>query len=68
MARYRSSCEYGFIILRFLFFSISALLDIKERAEATLKATTEWKKEQAEREIIVNKKITMQAEHIRYIY
>jgi hypothetical protein len=30
------------------------LLDIKERAETTLNATTEWKKEQNEREIIVN--------------
>lgn len=41
------------------------LLDIRKTAEKTLKDTSEWKKEQTERDVIINKKISMQAEHIK---
>ena len=44
----------------------SDLLDIRKSAEKTVKDTTEWQKEQKEREVIINKKISMQAEHIKY--
>lgn len=43
----------------------SNLLDIKDRAESTLQATNEWQKEQKQRDVIINKKITMQSEHIQ---
>lgn len=46
-------------------FSYRDLLDIRKTAEKTLKDTTEWKKEQTERDVIINKKISMQAEHIK---
>lgn len=33
----------------------------------TLKTATEWQNEQKEREAVINKKISMQTDHIRFI-
>lgn len=46
-------------------YNSSTLLDIKDKADHTLKTANEWQLEQKQRDELINKKITMQAEHIR---
>lgn len=40
-------------------------MDIKDKAESTLKLAGDWQEEQKQREELMNKKIAMQTEHIR---
>lgn len=51
------------------FFAIaffrSNLKEIKGKAEHTLSTANEWKREQQRRDELINKKLTMQEEHIR---
>lgn len=41
------------------------LLEIKSNAENTLRTAKEWQNEQKQRDDMINKKISMQTDHIR---
>lgn len=41
------------------------LLEIKSNAENTLRTANEWQVEQKQRDDMINKKISMQTDHIR---
>lgn len=65
----KSTCyNKNFINLNTLrsIFGYRNLLEIKEKAEITLNTAIEWQNEQREREAVINKKISMQTEHIKY--
>lgn len=65
--------ERNLILINFAVFretntindDFSNLLEIRDKAEHTLKTANEWQTEQRQRDELLNKKIAMQSEHIR---